>query len=70
MTQEREREKRKLDDGLEMKYSVMEREQNEQEYTPQWDPDILADLQANVHNHWLDEFILTNKYLIIFIPFY
>lgn len=32
----------------ELKYSMVE---NEGEYNVQWDPEILADLQANVHRN-------------------
>ena len=55
---ERERERKKLDDGLEMKYSVMEKEQCNEEYAVEWDPEILADLQKNVHSSWIDAIAL------------
>ena len=34
-----------LDDQLEMKYSMVE----DEGYNVEWDPEILADLQANIH---------------------
>jgi hypothetical protein len=30
-----------------MKYSVVEREHNEEEYAVHWDPEILADMQSS-----------------------
>lgn len=46
-----ERERKKLDDGLDMKYSVVGgKEVENDEYKVDWDPEILADLQKNIHN--------------------
>lgn len=47
-----EKERKKLDDGLDMKYSVVggREVENNEEYVVEWDPEILADLQKNIHN--------------------
>lgn len=44
-------------ENLEMKYSVVE-----ESYNVAWDPEILADLQANVHNWDNDELLFQNEY--------